>query len=196
MIDIASWDIQLFTFIQGFTGNPAVDSFFLVMAEVLVLSVPAVLTYLWFQSREDRDVALFTFLATVSGISLTYVLGLFYFHHQPFSVYSTIASSGELNNAFPSQHTATMFSVFWSFLYFKRRKLAGFFGAAGILTGFARVFVGFHYPLDILGGVLSGLLGVAVAVLIYRLAEDRVQDMIDFSYRAEKMLTDFLSQNV
>lgn len=185
MIDVTALDNQLFLFIQQFTGNRIIDFFFLAAAETLALLVPVALIYLWFDSTEGRRDSLFTFAATISGIAATYVLGLLYFHHQPFYAYDTIISGRELNNAFASQHTATMFSVFWSFLYLKRRKLAWLFGLTGLLTGFGRVFVGLHYPLDILGGILSGLIGLSAAVLIFRLLEAEIDRLIELSYTVE-----------
>ncbi|MFT4892511.1 MAG: undecaprenyl-diphosphatase [Candidatus Nanohaloarchaea archaeon] len=192
MSSISGIDTQLFLFVQSFTGNRVVDTFFLMCAELLVFLIPTVLVYLWFRSEEARRDSVFTFLTAVAGISLTYGLGLLYFHHQPFSTYNTIVSGGELDNAFPSQHTASMFSVFWSFLYLKRRKLAWIFGVSGVLTGFGRVFVGLHYPLDILGGVVSGLLGLVVAVAVYRYLDSWVDRLIDLSYRVEELIRSWL----
>ncbi|PSH01828.1 MAG: hypothetical protein BRC27_00775, partial [Nanohaloarchaea archaeon SW_10_44_10] len=68
MVDVAAIDTQLFLFIQQFTGNTIIDFFFLTAAEILVLLVPAVLIYLWFESPESRKNSVFTFTATVSGI--------------------------------------------------------------------------------------------------------------------------------
>jgi undecaprenyl-diphosphatase len=186
MVNISGIDTGIFLFIQGFTGNRIFDTFFLLCADLLVLLIPATLVYLWFNSREDRRDSVFTFLTAVTGISLTYILGIFYFHNQPFSAYSTIVSGGELDNAFPSQHTASMFSVFWSFLYLKREKLVWLFGIAGFLTGFGRVFVGYHYPLDILGGILSGLLGLILVVLLDEYIGERIDILVRETYRIEE----------
>lgn len=194
MIDVAALDNQLFVFIQQFTGNRVIDFFFLAAAETVVLLVPMVLVYLWFDSAEGRRDSLFTFAATVTGIAATYLLGLLYFHHQPFHVYDTIVSGRELNNAFASQHTATMFSVFWSFLYLKRRKLAWVFGTTGLLTGFGRVFVGLHYPLDILGGILSGLIGVLVLHVIWDPLKPVINELIEKSYMVEEKIYGLFSR--
>lgn len=193
MVDITALDTQIFLFIQQFTGNRIVDLFFLVAAETLVLLVPAVLIYLWFESPESRRDSLFTFTATISGITATYLLGVFYFHHQPFYLYETIVPGGELNNAFPSQHTATMFSVFWSFVYLKRKKLAWLFGITGAITGFSRVFVGLHYPLDILGGIFSGLIGLMISYLVFRLLDSQISELIRFSYNFERAVYSILN---
>lgn len=192
MLDVSGIDTEIFLYIQSFTGNRFIDSFFLMCAEFLVFLIPVTLVYLWFGPRERRKDSIFTFVATVAGISLTYFLGLFYFHHQPFSMYETVVSGGELDNAFPSQHTASMFSVFWSFLYLRRKKLASLFGFTGLLTGFGRVFVGYHYPIDIVGAILSGFLGLLVSVAVFRVAEDHVDRLVGFSYRCEDFLKRYI----
>lgn len=160
------------------------------MAETLVLAVPISLIYLWFKSEEGRKDSVFTFVATVSGIAFTYFMGLFYFHNQPFASYETIVAGGDLDNAFPSQHTATVFSCFWSFLYLKRNKLASLLGIAGVLTGLGRVFVGHHYPVDIAGGIFSGILGLSIGILCFRLLRDEIDLVVSLTYRLEKKLTD------
>lgn len=174
-------DTQLFLFAQQFTGNSFFDTLLFFLAEALALLIPLTLVYLWFESRDGRKDSLFTFFTTLTGIGFTYILGLFYFHNQPFAVYDTIVSGGELDNAFPSQHTAAMFSCFWSFLYLERRNLSYLFGISGALTGISRVFVGLHYPSDILGGILSGLIGLIIMALILRelpFGTDRILEYI------------------
>lgn len=187
-------DQQLFLFVQGFTGNPFLDTLMLFFAETMVLLVPASLIYLWFSSEEERRDSIFTFLATITGISFTYVMGLFYFHHQPFATYDTIVSGGDLNNAFASQHTATVFSCFWSYLYLQRRRLTEILGVAGILTGVGRVFVGHHYPMDILGGIVSGLLGLFVIARLDGEFPRYIDQAVKVSYRIEDRLRSVLDR--
>jgi undecaprenyl-diphosphatase len=162
----------------------------LFFAEALAFLIPVTLVYLWFESRESRRDSLFTFTATVLGISLTYLLGMVYFHNQPFATYDTIVSGGDLDNAFPSQHTASMFSVFWSFLYLKRRRMTVIFGVTGFLTGLGRVSVGHHYPFDILGGILSGILGLGVAVLLENSFSEKLDNLVARSYSLQRLILD------
>ena len=185
-----SLDQQLFLFIQGFAGNPVLDSLMLFFAEALAFLIPVTLVYLWFESRESRRDSIFTFVTAVFGIGLTYLLGIFYFHNQPFATYDTIVSDGELDNAFPSQHTASMFSVFWSFLYLRRRRLTVLFVVTGFLTGLGRIFVGHHYPIDVLGGIISGLLGLGVAVLLESSFSGEVDSIVDLSYSLQSSIID------
>jgi membrane-associated phospholipid phosphatase len=57
-------------------------------------------------------------------------------------------------------------------LFFTRfKKIGGATLAAAVLIGFARIFVGIHYPVDILGGLLTGLAGGLTTFGAYKLIE-------------------------
>jgi len=40
-----------------------------------------------------------------------------------------------------------------------------------VAIAFGRVYMGVHYPLDIVGGFLAAIVGVAIARLVLRIAE-------------------------
>jgi undecaprenyl-diphosphatase len=68
-------------------------------------------------------------------------------------------------NSFPSDHAALFFglaTVVW--LNDRRLGVFAFFWAA--ITSFTRIYLGFHYPSDILGGAV---LGILVVILLLRL---------------------------
>jgi undecaprenyl-diphosphatase len=147
-----------FAAVQSLTGNAALDTAMVLLAEYLVYLVPLALGFLWFGSREEKFDSLFAFYGTVAGIALTYVIGIFYYHQPPhLQGFETILMNSP-ENAFPSQHTAATFSVVWPLLYRGRRNFAYLLLVGAALTGFARVYTGLHFPVDILGGVLSSLL--------------------------------------
>jgi membrane-associated phospholipid phosphatase len=69
--------------------------------------------------------------------------------------------------SFPSGHTATIFALTTLLsLYFTGRKSGLFFIAIAVLTGFSRIYLSQHFPIDILVG--SGI-GFLISVLVYRL---------------------------
>lgn len=67
--------------------------------------------------------------------------------------------------SFPSNHAANAFAVatFLTLVY-RKRGVALFFFAAALLVAYSRVYVGVHYPSDVLGGAL---IGCALAAGLY-----------------------------
>lgn len=166
-----------YSFIQSFTGNRFLDLFMIFSAEALVLLVPITLVYLWFQGEEGKTDSLLGFTAVVTGILSTYALGLFYFHQPPqYQGFETILTK-ELENAFPSQHTATMFSLVWLMIYRGRKRISSVLLVAAVLTGIGRVYTGLHFPVDIIGGVGASLVGFGTAYIF----EDRIEKLGSFA---------------
>lgn len=67
--------------------------------------------------------------------------------------------------SFPSNHAANLFgaAVFLSYHY---RKGAAFFLAIPVIIGYSRVYVGEHYPFDVLAGFLLGAAGAVVFLFL------------------------------
>jgi undecaprenyl-diphosphatase len=75
--------------------------------------------------------------------------------------------------SFPSSHTAITVAVVIALVPFLPRALAGVAIAYAVLVGWSRVYLGVHYPLDILGGAgigiaVGGAILLALGVLFHR----------------------------
>ena len=73
--------------------------------------------------------------------------------------------------SFPSSHTAVTVAVMIALVPFLPRALAGVAIAYAVLVGWSRVYLGVHYPLDILGGAgigiaVGGVILLALGVLL------------------------------
>jgi membrane-associated phospholipid phosphatase len=81
--------------------------------------------------------------------------------------------------SFPSSHTAVTVAVVIALAPFLPRVLAGAAIAYAVLVGWSRVYLGVHYPLDVLAGAgigmaVGGVVLLALGVLLHR-AEQAAQ---------------------
>ncbi len=76
-------------------------------------------------------------------------------------------------SSFPSGHTTTSFACATVLSAFVPRAAPGFYALA-LAIGFSRIYVGVHWPFDVLGGVVLGVaVGAAVTALLRRGASRR-----------------------
>ncbi len=78
--------------------------------------------------------------------------------------------------SFPSSHTAVTLAVAIALVPFLPRALAGAGIGYAVLVGWSRVYLGVHYPLDVLAGAgigmaVGGLVLLALGVLLRRAGE-------------------------
>ncbi len=89
---------------------------------------------------------------------LAYLFKYIFHTPRPFDAYQNVfALIHETGYSFPSGH-ATFFSALAFAIYFKHKKAGYIFITLAVLIGLARIMAGVHFPVDILGGFVLGLL--------------------------------------
>ena len=126
--------------------------------------------------RERRRRVVLGALGAAVALSLAQVVGLAYFRPRPFMVLPGVhllLGHGP-DTSFPSDH-ATISSASAYLLAMESPWWAAGSWALVALIGFARVFAGVHYPLDVIGGIV---LGYTVACGMYR-GRELLQSLTD-----------------
>ncbi|WP_455482403.1 undecaprenyl-diphosphatase [Bartonella sp. B35(2025)] len=127
-------------------------------AKFLIYIIPIHLCMLWFCGTEmERRVALSICISIFTALFTGYLISLIYFHPRPFVTGLTLPLIKHSATAsFPSNHALTIASYTVN-LYFYQHKVAFKFAAIFLfLICWARIFVGVHYPFDILAGTILG----------------------------------------
>lgn len=95
--------------------------------------------------------------AGVARLFFTNIIRWLYYRPRPFlghQVHQLL--NHDLEGSFPSGHAAFFFALAM-FVYFYNQRAGLWFFAGAALISIARIFVGIHYPLDILAGAIVGV---------------------------------------
>ena len=149
-------DLSLFTIINGVSGRlPLLDAagiFFAVYAIFLLLAL-----IVWKGWKRHELIMIGLFSMSVSYLSNA-CLGLIHFRARPFMTHEVhqLISGVWTTKSFPSDHSALAFAMATSLFLFDHKLGIGALVVAFFIA-ISRVFVGVHYPSDILVGSLIGI---------------------------------------
>jgi len=97
------------------------------------------------------------------------VIHLFYYEPRPFVTFQLAPLVKETMDAsFPSRHATIAAVIAFAYTYFKSRWLPLLL-ISMVLVGISRIYVGVHYPLDVLGGSAVGAISLYLALQIKNL---------------------------
>lgn len=106
-------------------------------------------------------------IAAVVALLANAALGHLWYHPRPFADHpaqTVLLVHHGADNSFPSDHASVAFAIAFAVLVFHRR-LGILLLTLAIGVGLDRIFVGVHYPVDVLTSVFVGL-GAALVVAI------------------------------
>lgn len=152
----------------GPNPNPYVALFAIAVTRFAIFLVPCYIVALWIRgSRRRRSLAFALVLALAIAMTLSFITGIAIFRPRPFMVDLGHTLIDHRSNAsFPSNH-ALVFAVCAIVLALVREYgMACLSAVIGALVGWSRVYVGVHYPSDLLGAIIlaipAALLSLAV----------------------------------
>ncbi len=169
---------QVLLLVNGWAGKDSVlDGLMIFCAKYLIYLVfasVAVCVIYWVLKRDWKSLIYF-FMTLVATYVLLRIATLLNFDHRPFMDHHlTQLVSHAPGKSFPSDHTTVTAGIGFGLLFVTQfKKLGIVILLAACVIGFARIFVGVHYPLDIIGGLATGLVGGAVTYGVKRIIETR-----------------------
>lgn len=120
----------------------------------------------------EKKALLFIILGIPISILLIKIIHLFLFVPRPFVTFhlSPIVMEAADSASFPSRHATVAGVLAFAYTYFKS-KWSPLLIFIMLWIGLSRVWVGVHYPLDILGGFVVGAVSVFIALQIKNLLQ-------------------------
>ncbi len=161
---MGGFNVMLFDKINGLAANHLVlNNFMIFVAKYGVFIIPVILIFLLI--RKDYKNFLFVGLSIAMALLVGYITKDLFYHPRPFAMgigYDLVKDSN--TSSFPSNHTVAMFALATALLLINKRLVGAISLVVAILVGISRVYIGVHFPLDILGGIVYG---VALTLLFY-----------------------------
>ena len=135
-------------------------------------------------TSRDRRVLIWLMVAVLAAMTINYVIGQAFPHPRPFVVgLGHTFISHRPNASFPSDHGTFMWTVALGLLFvWPRQSLSWLAVILAALTSWARVFLGLHFPLDMLGSLAVAGLCIAALAPMRGLIESRIARPIEATY--------------
>lgn len=130
------------------------------LADYALYTAGIILLVLLFWKKNRLMVVSVAISVILSRLIITEIIRYFYHYPRPYVVLEAakkLIAENQDYASFPSGHAAIFFAIAMA-IYFFNKKLGIVFFVGAILIGIARIFVGIHWPSDILGGAIIGIL--------------------------------------
>ena len=171
-MNLLNLDYNLFNSIHSFAGQSKVlDLVGIFCAKYLIFVIGGVVLGWWLRLHKTKPTLAWPLegrrkwlifgnisLSLLLTMLLNYILGFLKFRERPFvSLHTGRLVNPFSEKSFPSDHAAVAFAIAASvFLYDKKLGIVLLFLA--LLVGLGRIYAGVHYPLDIVGGIIVGVI--------------------------------------
>jgi len=185
-------DLTILYFFNHDLANPVLDWFFLFIAEskifLFALIILAIILF-WRGSVRLKSVIILVIacVAIVDPVS-HYVLKPLFGRIRPCYELSDIRLLAGCGGrfSFPSNHAANAFAIAGVVVYFYR-KYAALLITSAVLICLSRIYLGRHYPSDVLGGAVFGVLTAWLVIYLLKLVLNYMESKNILKTKAEKI---------
>lgn len=173
------WEVSLMEWLQNTLGGSAAGaiSFLSAFGEEIFMIIVMGALYWWYDKKAGKGVGLSILTGMVwnTQIKNIFIRRRPYFDHEGVKILRVVEPSADPMDiaaqgySFPSGHSTNGAAAFAGLGAELRKKWMTVLAVLiPLLIGFSRVFVGAHYPTDVLGGWALGLLAVLAVTLLRR----------------------------
>jgi len=126
--------------------------------DVFMLALAAFYLYgIYKKNEEMRYTSLDTLITTVINLFISFLIGHFFFIQRPFMTGKVnLLYSHAADASFPSDHAIGTMSIALGLLNYSRA-YGGILILLSCIVGISRVYVGHHFPLDVVGGFMISI---------------------------------------
>ncbi|MFM0549996.1 phosphatase PAP2 family protein [Paraburkholderia sediminicola] len=142
------------------------------IADYVIYLVPLCLIAMWLSGDEpQRETALRACCVTFLALGINQLIGLAWPHPRPFVMGIGHAFLEHAPDpSFPSDHGTIFASIALTLLLGGARRYGLLIVLAGLAVGWARIFLGVHFPLDMAGAVVVAGVAFLLVAPLWRLA--------------------------
>ena len=184
---IENYNIALFQWINASSQPPALtQGFAFFTAEILIYILTAGIVIAWIARPQGgmRSALLYAVLSAGLALGINQLIGLFYYHPRPFEMgIGHTLTKHVLETSFPSDHGTVFFSMGLALLWVTQTRRWGWLiTGTGLAVAWSRIYLGVHFPLDMLGALLVSLLATGIMLPFYPVIEKTLQPAITRLY--------------
>ncbi|GHI00357.1 undecaprenyl-diphosphatase [Neobacillus kokaensis] len=160
---------SLFKSINDLAGHhPFLDGLMAGVTNNALIIYAIVLLLIWFIGKDQyKKTVVYAAITGALGLLMNYIIGHIYVEPRPFVSHKVnLLVEHAADASFPSDHTTGAFALALAVLFVHRKIGIGMLLFA-FLTGFSRIYVGHHYPFDILGSIIVSLV---ISTVVFKLS--------------------------
>ena len=186
MSEIEALNRALFLKMNASPGAPQwLIDFATLVADDLIYLVPLLLIALWIRGQEERrSSACRAALVTLVALSASQIILLFWQHPRPDVIglgHTWISHAAD--SSFPSDHATVFVSVGLALFLDGAAVIGGATLAVGVVVAWARILLGVHFPLDMLGSIGVAIVSYLMVLPLWRLAGKTITRALQQVYR-------------